>query len=503
MSDSSCSKPNFLASARNHLLPIVIQLRGTASWLIACMLLGWCWLSFSCSVVAEQPGAPIAAEWPRFLNVDFSGAAKLTANVPPTAEWSWQEPTACRWSLPLGDGYGLGVIDQDAYFHLDAVNDQERLRKVDMRSGEVLWSQSNPLSYRDMYGYETGARCSPTIDGEQVFTFGVAGALTARSTRDGEQLWRVETSEKYHVVQNFFGAGAAPLVLDDAVIAMVGGSPEADQRIAPGRIDRVSPNGSLVVAFDRHTGDELWKCGDDLASYSSPRTVHINRRDYVLVFAREALHVIDPRQGKSIGKVPYRSDLIESVNAMVPVVDGNRVLISECYEIGAALFEITIDSDAAQFRTIWRDGPDNRRGQSLRSHMSTPILHAGFLYACSGRNAPDSDFRCVEFATGKVQWTSLERRRSTASRIGDVLMVLEERGTLRLLRCTSTDFDELAVWPLHIAAEGRPAITYPCWSAPVIAGDSFLVRGDETLLCLELPISPSSVVIKGFSDADD
>lgn len=454
------------------------------------MLLGLSWLSVPCSGVAEQPGVSTAGEWPRFLNVDFSGAAKLAADVGRTADWSWQQPPACRWSLPLGAGYGLGVIDQGAYFHLDAVNDQERLRKIDMRSGELLWSQSNPLSYQDLYGYESGARCSPTIDGEQVFTFGVAGALTARGTRDGELQWRVDTSEKYHVVQNFFGAGAAPLVLEDAVIAMVGGSPESDQRIAPGRIERASPDGSLVVAFDRHTGDELWKCGDDLASYSSPRTIRINNRDYVLVFAREALHLIDPRQGKSIGKVPYRSELIESVNAMVPVVDGNRVLISECYESGAALFEITINSDIAKFKTIWRDEPDNRRRQSLRSHMSTPILHAGFLYACSGRNAPDSDFRCVEFATGAVQWTSLERRRSTSSRLGDVLMVLEEKGTLRMLRCTPTGFDELAVWPLDIAAEGRPAIAYPCWSAPVIAGDCVLIRGDETLLCLELPTAP-------------
>lgn len=447
------------------------------------------WLTVFGNAFAEQPEAPVAKSWPRFLNVDFSGAAKLAADVGSALDWSWQKPPACRWSLPLGDGYGLGVIDQDAYFHFDAIDGQERLRKVDMQSGEVLWSQSNPLSYQDLYGYETGARCSPTIDGEQVFTFGVAGALTARSTRDGAVQWRVETSEKYHVVQNFFGAGAAPLVLDDAVITMVGGSPEADQRIAPGRLDRVSPNGSLVVAFDRHTGDELWTCGDDLASYSSPRTVRINNRDYVLVFAREALHVIDPRRGKSIGEVPYRSDLMESVNAMVPVVDGNRVLISECYERGAALFEITIEADAAQFKTLWRDEAENRRGQSLRSHMSTPILHSGFLYACSGRNAPDSDFRCVEFATGKVQWTSLERRRSTASRIGEILLVLEERGTLHIIRCTPEGFDELAVWPLDVAADGRPAITYPCWSAPVIASDCLFIRGDEMLLCLELPIA--------------
>ncbi len=456
----------------------------------ACTLLLLGWLCLPAAAIAEQPGGPTAASWPRFLNSDFSGAAKLAENIGSVADWPWQQPTACRWSLPVGDGYGLGVMDQDAYFHFDAIDGQERLRKIDMQSGELLWSETNPLLYRDLYGYETGPRCSPTIDGEQIFTFGVAGGLTARNTRDGEAQWRVETNEKYHVVQNFFGAGSSPLVLGDAVIVMVGGSPVADQQIAPGRLERVSPDGSLVVAFDRHTGKELWKCGDDLASYSCPRTIHINDHDYVLLFAREYLHVIDPQRGKCIGSIHYRSDLAESVNAMVPVVDGNRVLVSECYEMGATVFELTVTAGVAEFEVVWEDEPGKRRSQSLRSHLSTPVLHDGFLYACSGRNAPDSDFRCVEFSTGKVEWTSLGRRRSTASRIGDVLLVLEERGELHLLRCTPKRFEPIAVWPLDTDDQNRPAITYPCWAAPIIADGCFLIRGDETLLCLELPAHP-------------
>ncbi len=459
--------------------------------LTACFtLLVWIGFSRAGSTFAESPPLPTVASWPRFLNRDFSGAATVATDFGRVSDWSWQEPTGCRWSLSLGDGYGLGVIEKDAYFHFDAIEGQERLRKIDMQSGELLWSKSDPLSYRDLYGYESGPRCSPTIDSEQIFTLGVAGALTARSARDGELQWRVETNERYHVVQNFFGAGSSPVVVGDAVITMIGGSPVVDQQIAPGRLERVSPNGSLVVAFDRHSGKELWKCGEDLASYSSPRTFLFDDRQYVLVFAREALHVVDPQQGKCLGKFSFRSDLVESVNAMVPVVQGNRVLISECYERGAVLLEVTIDAGEAMFEVVWQDEPGNRRAQSLRSHLSTPVLHEGFLYACSGRNASDSDFRCVEFATGKVRWTSLERRRSTASRIGNVLMVLEERGELHLVRCTPERFDSIATWSLDLAAVGRPAITYPCWSAPIIAGSCFLVRGDKTLLCLELPTQP-------------
>ncbi|TWT65180.1 outer membrane protein assembly factor BamB family protein [Allorhodopirellula solitaria] len=467
-----------------------MQRRPPVSVLLFFTLLLFGWVGLSGVGSAEQPSEPAAGAWPRFLNRDFSGAAELTGDLGSVADLDWRAPTACRWSLPVGDGYGLGVIDHGAYFHFDAAGGRERLRKIDLRSGELLWSSTNTLSYRDLYGYETGPRCSPTIDGEQIFTVGVAGGLTARRVEDGEIQWRVETNERYHVVQNFFGAGSAPLVLGDAVIVMVGGSPEADQQIAPGRLDRVSPSGSLLVAFHRHTGEELWRCGDDLASYSNPRTIVLDGRDYVLIFAREFLHVVDPRQGESIGRFPFRSDLVESVNAMVPIVDGNRVLISECYQLGAALLEITLESGVADLKVVWRDESRNRRAHSMRSHLSTPVLLDGFVYGCSGRNSPDSDFRCVEFATGEVQWTALSRRRSTASRIGDLLLVLEERGELHLVRCTPDGFDEFANWPLDTAGSDRPAIRFPCWAAPIIAGDCFLVRGDQTVICLELPAHP-------------
>ncbi|TWU03618.1 outer membrane protein assembly factor BamB family protein [Neorhodopirellula pilleata] len=448
------------------------------------------WLSvftyafFGASVLAQPPTtASPALQWPRFLNSDFSGSV----NAVGMAARQWNVEPKLDWTIPVGDGYGLGVVQEGAYFHFDASERTERIRMIAMDSGKTIWERTYELNYRDLYGYETGPRCSPTCDGDLVFSFGAAGMLTAWAIDDGTKLWQVDTNEKYSVVQNFFGVGSAPLVLGDLVIVMVGGSPVADQAIAPGRLDRVSPNGSLAVAFDRSTGKELWRCGNDLASYSSPRTMQIDGQDYVLMLAREHLHLIDPRQGKSIGQTRFRADILESVNAMTPVVEGTRVLIGDCYDLGSVVFDVKIEDGQADFNEVWRDPENNRRNQSLRSHLSTPVLCDGHLYACSGRNAPDSDFRCVEFATGKVKWTALDRRRSTATRVGEILLVLKETGPLHIVRCTPDEYDELAVWNLDQSDGDRPAITYPCWAAPVVVGEQVLIRGDGDLLCLRLP----------------
>ncbi|MCC9641029.1 PQQ-like beta-propeller repeat protein [Rhodopirellula sp. JC740] len=447
-------------------------------------------VSFAAS---EQPMTQ--SDWPRFLNRDFSGEAPLTDHAPASfANLNWADEPTCQWTLPVGDGYGIGVVRDGAYFHFDAINGNERLRKIAMDNGQTLWTREYPLNYRDMYGYETGPRCSPTIakvgDGSgevHIFTYGVAGELAAWNCETGEPLWSISMNERYDVVQNFFGVGSSPLVLDQLVIVMVGGSPAEQQNLAPGRLDRAVPNGSLLVALDRHTGEEIWKCGDDLASYSSPRTMTIDGKDYLLMFARDHLWLIDPVGGKSLGKIYHRADILESVNAMVPVVKGNRVLISECYDAGAAHYEISVDDGTASFDPVWVDPVGRRRSQALRSHMSTPVLHEGHLFACSGRNAPDSDFRCIELDTGKVKWSALERRRSTATLMGDVLLVLKETGPLHIVRPNSEQYDEIAVWNLDQSAGIRPALQYPCWSAPVVVGNQMLVRGDQIVICLSLP----------------
>ena len=309
---------------------------------------------------------------------------------------------------------------------------------------------------------------------------GVGGQLTCRNRADGAEVWTVDTSHKYGVVQNFFGVGCSPLVLGDLVIVMVGGSPAADQNLA--RLDRVSPNGSAVVAFNRNDGTEKWKCGDDLASYSSPRTIEIGGEKIVLVFARDNLLAIDPKSGEVRWKFRHRADMLESVNAMVPVVDRDRVFISECYAVGSVLLRAGLDSA----EVIWQDPPRSRREQAMRVHWSTPALVDGFLYGCSGRNAPDSDFRCIELATGKVQWTDGRRIRASVTPIGDHLLVFEERGFLQVIKANPEKMEVVNEWNLQNAADGRPELAYPCWAAPIVVGDKVLLRGDEHVLCLKV-----------------
>lgn len=440
---------------------------------------------FAQSDVQTSPDVRQDAVWPRFLGPRYDGSAVLDQDV------DFSKPANLLWSIEVGDGYGIGSVANNRFYQLDAgaraggvvvPERTERLRCFDLQTGTLLWSKSQKIVYRDMLGYEDGPRASPTVVGNRVYTMGVTGLLTCRDTKDGTQLWQVDTQSTYGVVQNFFGVASAPLVLNDQVIVMVGGSPAEDQNYPPMRLDRVSPNGSAVVAFDRQSGKQRWKCGDDLASYSSPVPMTIDGSDLVLVFARSGLLAVDPLAGKVRWDYPHRAAILESVNAIVPVIDGDHIFLSECYEVASVLLKATRDS----CEVIWKDPPRNRRMQSMRCHWSTPVLVDGYLYGCSGRNAPDSDFRCIDFKTGQVQWSDSRRIRSSVTRLGDFLLVLEERGLFQVLKANPEELELVAQWDLGEAAGDRPGLAYPCWSAPVVVGNKLIVRGTDRVLCLEL-----------------
>ncbi|WP_146520809.1 PQQ-binding-like beta-propeller repeat protein [Stieleria varia] len=453
----------------------------------------WLWLALSPvsgitpAAFAEEPTQQLS--WPRFLGANFDNAA-VTGGL----QYDWSQTPEFLWSLPVGEGYGMGAAADNRYYQFDADVQSgetvERLRCVDLDTGETLWQSSTPFQYRDMLGYEAGPRSTPTLAGEHVYTFGVTGILCCRKISDGETVWSVDTNKRFSVVQNFFGVGSSPLVVGDSLIVPVGGSPPEDASIAPGRLDRVSPAGSALVAFDRNNGKQLWASGGDLSSYSSPRTMQIDGKTVVLYFARDHLLALDPTDGRVLWTHYHRARILESVNAMVPVVDGAQVFISECYEIGSVL----LSAKPTGVEVVWQDPQRNRRLQSMRCHWSTPALIDGYLYGCSGRNGPDSDFRCVKWSTGEVMWVDNRRTRSSVAQVNDHLLVWDEGGQLQVIKPNPKGLDVIAAWDMAEPAQQsddkdakiRPALSYPCWSAPIVIGDRLLLRGDQYVVCLRL-----------------
>lgn len=431
------------------------------------------------------------SDWPAFLGPTGDGKSPETGI---RKDWSQGLPIA--WQLELGEGYSAPSVAQGRIFVFDREKDEARLRCLRSETGEELWQSTYPTTYEDMYDYSGGPRTSPVIDEGRVFVFGVDGRLRAHHAGTGDVLWEVDTEKAYGVQQNFFGVGSTPVIEGNLLIAQVGGSPPDSPGVQSGK---VKPNGTAIVAFDKTTGKEVYRLGDELASYASLKLADIDGERWGFAFVRGGLLGFDPVRGQQRFHFPWRATRLESVNASTPVVVGRRVLITESYGPGGVLLEIPEEGcdDGCEPKVVWKDA---RRHRSVACHWSTPIHHEGVIYTSSGAHSGNAELRAVDFDTGEVLWTVPGKRRSTLLQVDGHFVVLGEYGELWLVEVNPEKYVEVGEW-IPKNQKGDPLLAFPAWNAPILAQGLLYVRGKDRLLALEL-IPPSSSSGAGASGVE-
>ena len=456
----------------------------------------WCW---SQSPITSLWTRKTGEDWPRMLGLQYDSTSSETGI---RTDWG---KTGLRivWTQKTGEGYGNGVAALGRWLQFDRFQSKERLTCYEAETGSELWRSESSVVYGDAYGYNNGPRCSPVVDGDRVYTYGVAGRLACVGLSNGQTKWEIDVNEKYNVIQNFFGVAASPLIYGDLIWAMVGGSPENQRGLTINDLPRAKPNGVAMVAFDKLTGEERFRVGNYLASYSAPVIRKIDDRDIGLALVREGLLSFDPKTGTELGFTPWRASSLESVNGASPVLVGSNVLIGEAYEIGGALVNV---SDAAH-KTLWKD-KTRRREQMLRPHWTNPIVVGNRVFVSSGRNEPDTDLRCVEFDASiakdvgadagqnntkelmtKLVWSVANRDRMTGIAIDGHIVWLGEYGMLQLAKIDGDRYQvvsEMDLGNIRSPQENAPLIIAPSWAPPVVSHGLLYVRGANRVVCLEL-----------------
>ena len=335
-------------------------------------------------------------DWPIFLGPNQDSKSSETGII---KKWDAKRPQLL-WHQELGTSYGAPTIAGGRLFQFDRFGSNSRLYCLNAETGAELWKHEGLTSYHDQYGYNNGPRCSPVVDGGLVYAYGVDGVLVCCRVEDGRMVWQRDVNNEFGVVQNFFGVGSTPVIEGDLLIVMVGGSPAESQQVPPGALDRVDPNGSGIVAFDKVTGAVKYKLADELASYASLKLATIGERRWCFAFMRGGLAGFEPTAGTLDFHYPWRDRGLESVNASMPVVAGDEVLISETYGPGSTMLKV----EPGKHRVVWKDD-ERRRDKAMQTHWMTAVEHEGYLYGSSGRHSENAELRCIEWKTGKVMWS--------------------------------------------------------------------------------------------------
>ena len=337
---------------------------------------------FSERFTFHSPPSPLPAgatteDYPRFLGPHDSPVSyetKLRTDLP-------EFPL---WELARGDAYTAPAISGEYLVTFHRFGDSEVTDCLHPVTGKHHWTTSQPVTYSDRYGYSSGPRASPVIDGDRVYTYGVTGNLTCRTLASGEELWQRDLAADYKMRPAFFGLGASPLIAGDLLIQNVSGD-------------------ATVIALDKLTGEQKWTFSNEWgASYASPLKATFHGKEIALVFAggesrppTGGLLVLELATGKLLSEFPWRADKYESVNASTPLVlPGNRVFLTETYEGGGILLEF---DETFTPKMLWQN-------RDAKFHWTTPVLQGDYLYGFAGRNEPDAALICFGAADGKTRW---------------------------------------------------------------------------------------------------
>ncbi|MHB1423992.1 MAG: PQQ-binding-like beta-propeller repeat protein [Gemmataceae bacterium] len=387
----------------------------------------------------------IAADWPRFLGPNRNGASTETGLL---QSWDAKGPPLL-WQTKVGAGYSAPVVAGERLILFHRVGDEEVVTCLDAGTGKKIWEHRDPTRYADPLGKGDGPRSTPLLAGERVYTLSPGGRLLCLKLTDGGKVWQRQLLDDYNVPRSYFGVGTSPILEGGRLLVNVGG------------------RAAGIVAFDKDDGKEVWKATEDGASYSSPVAATIDGVRHVVFFTRQGIVSLDPANGNLRFRKRWRSRMDASVNAATPVVVGDRLFFTACYETGAILVRAKKDG----IEELWSND------RSLSCHFGTPVYQDGYLYGFDGRQESGTEFRCVDVNNGKVQWSKEDFGCGALILADGNLIVLSESGELVLVECKSDKYREKA----------RAAVlTGPCRTHLALANGRLYARDNRKLVCWKM-----------------
>jgi outer membrane protein assembly factor BamB len=397
-------------------------------------------------LLAGTSCAAWAGDWPQLHG------PKQDCTSPETGlRTSWPEKgPPLVWEKEVGEGYSGPVVAGGRLILFHRVGDQEVVECLNARTGKGLWKFAYPTDYRDDFGKGNGPRSTPVIAGGRVYTLGAEGKLHCLDLDKGQMVWHRSLAKDFQVPGSFFGVGTSPVHTGKRLLVNVGGKKAG------------------VVAFHDDTGRVAWTATGDGASYSSPVMVTLGGALRAAFFTRQGVVLLDPADGAVQYQKRWRSRSEASVNAASPVVVGDLVFFSACYDTGALLLRVGKD----RVEEVW-SGEDN-----LSNHYNTSVHFKGYLYGIDGRQESGARLRCVELKTGKEQWTQKGFGCASLILAEGNLVGLTERGDLVLIEATPGGFRE----------KGRAAVFggLPCRAEVALANGLLYGRDRGKLACWDL-----------------
>lgn len=429
------------------------------------------------AVVAGWMGTAQADDWPQWLGPKRDSVWRETGLV----EVFPENKLPVKWRAPIAGGYSGPAIAQGRVFVTDFVKasgeafnnpgqraelkGQERIHCLDAATGKPLWKHEYDCPYS--ISYPAGPRATPAVADGKVFVLGAEGHLHCLNAETGKVVWSKELKQEYKTTTQIWGFCAHPLVEGNKLICVVGGE------------------GSTAVAFDKDTGNELWRSlTSRAAGYCPPTIIEAGGARQLLIWDADKLNSLNPESGKKLWSFDLAPQYDMSITA--PRQSGDLLFMSGIGNVGACL-KLTQDKPGAEL--LWKETA--RTG--IPCANSTPFLENGMIF---GADCQTGSLRGAKLETGERVWESyLPTTGNNGQRAShgtaflvkheDRFFLFSETGDLVLAKLSEKGYDELSRFHVLEPTQecfGRSVI----WSHPAFANKCCFARNDKEIVCVSL-----------------
>ncbi|MCH8333127.1 PQQ-like beta-propeller repeat protein, partial [Candidatus Sumerlaeota bacterium] len=249
--------------------------------------------------------ASSGASWSNYRGPNRDGISLETGLL---QEWPEEGPPEL-YRQPVGGGYAGFVVGGGRVYTIEQRRDSEVIPAYDLETGRELWTYAYPAFFQEQMGGD-GPRATPTLDGDRLYALGASGQLNCLDANTGEQLWGTNILEDAGTENLEWGMSGSPLIVDDRVMVTAAGL-----------------SGSALLAYDKASGELLWKALPGKQAYTSLMEVTLAGRRQLLNLASAALNGLDPETGELLWSFPWSTT--NGINCSQPVVAGeDRIILS-------------------------------------------------------------------------------------------------------------------------------------------------------------------------------
>jgi outer membrane protein assembly factor BamB len=350
----------------------------------------------------------------------------------------------------MGVGNAAPSVVGNVLYTMGEKDDKEWVLALDVsREGKQIWASPIGPIRNNGNGFP-GPRSTPTIDGNRLYTLGIAGDIVCMETKGGRIVWH------HDVVKDFGGKTpswgyAESVLVDGPLVICTPGGPK-----------------STIAAINKTNGRLVWGSPvGDPAGYASVVKVMVGRSKQYVNLTMKGVIGVDAKHGKFLWR--YNAPASRMANCSTCLTSGDTVFAASGYSTGGGLARIEPSDGGFAANQVYFT-------KKMQNHHGGMVLVGDFLYGCSD----PSILTCLDFKTGNVKWTDRSSGKCSVLWADGMLYCRNENGPISLVEATPKGFD------LKGRFDQPDRSDRSSWPYLVIANGVMYVRDQDVLLAYDV-----------------